>query len=379
MTGKISAAAAALTAAVLLTACGQSVQSGTAASVVSPYGDSASSAASGASDTEKASWTSGSKLTVSGTSVTMGDSYTVNAYGSQVPVTDVDFTDYGFGITLPSDLFNPDKLYYIQPDTDGTLNIRADDSKKTLLNFMDDTRFTLLNYSYGMFSTWASSYDDTTYQNMKRCKPEDLVPLVTEEGYIGYEDGYRIAKYYDNYESDSYRIEMEVDVYPFKGNTSFRYHGYLTMLCHNGIMRSILFAEPDYDASEPYQLIYPVSRSSYMLDVGTDWDNQPQSASANEVTDGAAKGIGKYAENGNVSQGTVSDGADASSENSAVYSGTAGTAAESAGSYGSGNAAGVSGTAQTPEAPSVTGSSAAGGTQNQAAGTGDSGKKLFGN
>ena len=205
----------------------------------------------------------------------MGNKYNVTAYDEDIEVVDLDFVDYGFGITLPTSIFDKDNIYYLQPQTNGTVNITTKDANKILLNFMDDVRFTLVSYNYGLFSTWASSYNDTTYYNIKRCVPSDLIPLVTEPGFIEYKDGYRIAKYYDMYDEDAYRIEMEVDVYPFKGNSTFAYHGYLTMLCHDGIMRSILFAEPNFNEDNPYQMIYPVSRSSYWLDIGTNWDEQP--------------------------------------------------------------------------------------------------------
>lgn len=220
-------------------------------------------------------YVAGETVNVSGTPVLMGEKYTVNAYNEAIEVIDLDFLNYGFGITLPTTIFDPQNVYYLKPQTNGTINITTTDANKILLNFMDDTRFTLVSYNYGLFSTWASSYDETTYYNIKRCTPTDLIPLVTEQGFIEYKEGYRIAKYYDMYSEDAYRIEMEVDVYPFKGNTSFSYHGYLTMLCHDGIMRSILFAEPKFDENNPYQMVYPVSRSSYWLGIGTNWDDQP--------------------------------------------------------------------------------------------------------
>lgn len=220
----------------------------------------------------------GKTIEVSGTSVLMGEKYTVNAYNEDIEVVDLDFLDYGFGVSLPTTIFNPENVYYLQAKTNGAINITTADADKILLNFMDDVRFTLVSYNYGIFSTWASSYNDMTYYNIKRCTPTDLIPLVEEEGFIEYHDGYRIAKYYDMYDQDAYRVEMEVDVYPFKGNTDFSYHGYLTMLCHDGIMRSILFAEPKFDENNPYQMIYPVSRSTYWLDIGTNWDYQPQNS-----------------------------------------------------------------------------------------------------
>ena len=224
---------------------------------------------------EESGYVAGETVEVSGTPVLLGEKYTVNAYNESIEVIDLDFLNYGFGVTLPTTIFDPENVYYLQPQTNGTINITTNDANKILLNFMDDTRFTLVSYNYGMFSTWASSYDETTYYNIKRCMPTDLIPLVTETGFIEYKEGYRIAKYYDMYSEDAYRIEMEVDVYPFKGNTDFSYHGYLTMLCHDGIMRSILFAEPKFDENNPYQMIYPVSRSSYWLEIGTNWDDQP--------------------------------------------------------------------------------------------------------
>ena len=220
----------------------------------------------------------GKTIEVSGTSVLMGEKYTVSAYNEDIEVVDLDFLDYGFGVSLPTTIFNPENVYYLQAQTNGAINITTADADKILLNFMDDIRFTLVSYNYGIFSTWASSYDDLTYYNIKRCTPTDLIPLVEESGFIEYHDGYRIAKYYDMYDQDAYRVEMEVDVYPFKGNTDFSYHGYLTMLCHDGIMRSILFAEPKFDENNPYQMIYPVSRSTYWLDIGTNWDIQPENS-----------------------------------------------------------------------------------------------------
>ena len=212
----------------------------------------------------------------------MGEKYKIEAYNSTIELIDLDFLNYGFGISLPTTIFNPDNIYYLPTQDNGYINITTKDANKILLNFMDDIRFTLVSYNYGLFSTWASKYDETTFYNLKRCQPTDIIALVEEPGFIEYQEGYRIAKYYDRYDLDAYRIAMEVDVYPFKGNTDFSYHGYLTMLCYDGIMRSIIYAEPKFDEKNPYQLIYPISQQAYWLDIGVDWENQPTNTKADE-------------------------------------------------------------------------------------------------
>ena len=205
---------------------------------------------------------------VSGTTVTTYPSYFTNFYGTQVEFLDVDFEKYNIGVSLPISIFNPDNLWYLGNDENGNLLIKQSDANKIILNFMDDYHFTLFCYSTGVFSTWSYTIDDDTFQNLKRADAFTVMELFKNESQISYKNGYDFEKHFDDKEKDAYRITLEIDYYPFEqtANTLF-YHGYVTFLVRQGEVRAICFAEPKFNNTAPYQMGYPVSNSSYWLDI----------------------------------------------------------------------------------------------------------------
>lgn len=207
---------------------------------------------------------------VSGTHVKTYPSYKADFYGSKVDFLDVDFKDYNIGVSLPVSIFDPDNLYYLGKDTDGNILIKSADANKIILNFMDDYHFTLFCYSTGVFSTWSYTIDEETLENLKYADAFTIMDLFENETQISYKNGYEFDKHYDNKEENAYRIIMEIDYYPFEeSSSSLFYHGYVTLLVKGDQVRAICFAEPKFNDTAPYQMGYPVSTSSYWLDLET--------------------------------------------------------------------------------------------------------------